>query len=154
MPALEAIRKIGFFKDLSDDEIERIAALCKEKSYQSGEIIIEEDMPGEAIYIMETGKVRVVKMEGGNERSLAEAGPGEHVGEMSLIDGMTTSARVVASEPTECFLLYKEDFDLLLASDDKLHIKILRTITCKMAERLRRTTEDLMVWKLEFNEEF
>ncbi|MCX6356587.1 MAG: cyclic nucleotide-binding domain-containing protein, partial [Candidatus Aureabacteria bacterium] len=79
-----------------------------------------------------------------------EHGAGEHVGEMSLIDGMNTSARVIAEEPTECLVLYKEDLDLLLASDDKLQIKVLRVINRTLAERLRRTSEDLMVWKLEF----
>ena len=67
---------------------------------------------------------------------------------------MTTSARVIAEESTECLVLYKEDFDLLLATDDKLHIKVLRAINRTLAGRLRRTSEDLMVWKLEFNEEF
>jgi len=154
MPGLEVLKKVGIFKDLDDEELKRVAALCKEQNYQPGDIIIEEDKPGEALYILQSGSARVVKMEGGNERGIAEVGSGEHVGEMSLIDGMTTSARVVAQEPSECLVLLKEDLDLLLASDDKMCIRVLQAITKTLAERLRRTSEDLMVWKLEFNEEF
>ena len=154
MPGPDVLRKVGIFKDLDDEELKRVAKLCKEQNYQPGDIIIEEDKPGDALYILKSGKARVVKMEGGNERSIAEVGPGEHVGDMSLIDGMTTSARVVAQEPVECLMLLKEDLDLLLASDDKMCITVLRAITKTLAERLRRTSEDLMVWKLEFNEEF
>jgi len=150
----EALKKVGILKYLDDDEMERIAALCKEETFAEGDIIIEEDKPGEALYIIESGRARVVKLEGGYERKLADVRAGETVGEMSLIDGMTTSARVVAEEETECLILYKEDFDLLLASNDQLHIKVLRAITRTLAMRLRRTSEDLMVWKLEFNEEF
>ena len=154
MPGPEVLKKVGIFMDLDDEELKRVAALCKEQNYQPGDIIIEEDKPGEALYILQSGTARVVKMEGGTERSIAEVGSGEHVGEMSLIDGMTTSARVVAQEPSECLVLLKEDLDLLLASDDKMCIRVLRAITKTLAERLRRTSEDLMVWKLEFNEEF
>ncbi len=150
----DVLKKVGIFRELEEGEIERVAALCKEAGFEKGDIIIEEDSPGEALYILESGRARVVKMEGGVERSLAEVKSGEHVGEMSLIDGMTTSARVIAEESTECLVLYKEDFDLLLATDDKLHIKVLRAINRTLAGRLRRTSEDLMVWKLEFNEEF
>ena len=154
MPGPEVLKNVSIFKELDEEELRRVAALCKEKDYQPGEIIIEEDTPGEALYILETGKVRVVKMEGGNERSIAEVGSGDHVGEMSLIDGMATSARIVAEEPTECLVLLKEDLDLLLETDDKMCIRVLRAITKTLAKRLRRTSEDLIVWKLEFSEEF
>ncbi len=153
MPDPEMIRKVPIFTDLTDKEIEQIQALCKVQVFQPGEIIIEEDTPGQALFVIRSGRARVAKLEGGCERNLAEVGAGEHVGEMSLVDGMNTSARVVADETTECIVLYKEDFDLLLAGDDQLHISILRVITRTLAERLRRTSEDLMVWKLEFNEE-
>lgn len=150
----QMLKNVSIFKDLSEDEIQRIAALTKDRVFQHGDIVIEEDRPGEALYLLRSGRARVAKIEGGYERNLAEVGSGELVGEMSLIDGMNTSARVIAEEPTECLVLYKEDFDLLLASDDKLQIKVLRAINRTLVERLRRTSEDLMVWKLEFNEEF
>jgi len=148
----EDIKKIGLFRNLTDEEASRVADLCKEMNYQAGDIIIEEDRPGEAIYLLETGSARVVKVEGDAEHEIAEISSGEHVGEMSLIDGMTTSARVVAKEPCKCIALYKEDLDLLLNSDDKLHINVLRAMIRTLAERLRRTSEDLILWKAEFNE--
>ena len=86
------------------------------------------------------------------EKQLAFVGDGEHIGEMSLLDEMRTSARIIAESPTECLVLYKEDLDLLMKTDDKLHIKILHAMIRTMALRLRRTDEDLMLWKMEFNE--
>ena len=149
----EILKNVSIFKNLSDDEAEKVTNLCGEQKFEPGDIIIEEDTKGEGLYIIRSGKARVVKLEGGYERNIAEVGPGEHIGEMSLIDDMNTSARVVAEEPTVCLALRKEDLDLAMDSDDKLHIKILRSITATLTERLRRTSEDLMVWKLEFNED-
>lgn len=153
MSLLDLLQKVEMFKGLTFPEVNKIGNLCKEKSFKPGEIIIEEDKPGEALYIMKSGKARIVKMEGGQERQLAYASEGEHLGEMSLMDDMRTSARVIAEEPTECLVLYKEDLDLLLQTDDKLHIKILRAMIRTLTLRLRRTSEDLMVWKMDFTEE-
>ncbi len=148
----EDIKKIGLFKNLTDEEASRVGDLCKETDYQPGDIIIEEDRPGEALYLLRTGSARVVKVEGDEEHEIAEIEAGEHVGEMSLIDGMTTSARVVTKEACKCIALYKEDLDLLLNSDDKLHINVLRAMIRTLAERLRRTSESLILWKVEFDD--
>jgi len=153
MSLLELLEKVEMFKGLTFPEVNKIGALCKEMAYQPEDIIIEEDKPGEALYIIKSGKVRIVKIEGGEERRIVEAGEGQHLGEMSLMDDMTTSARVIAEEPTECLALYKEDLDLLLESDDKLHIKMCRAMNRTLTQRLRRTSEDLMVWKMEFTDD-
>jgi CRP-like cAMP-binding protein len=152
MSLMELLQKVEMFKGLTFPEVNKIGALCKEKAFKPGEIIIEEDKTGEALFIIKKGKARVVKMEGKDEKRLAQVSEGEHIGEMSLMDEMTTSARVIAEEPMECLVLYKEDLDLLLQTDDKLHIKILRSMIRTLTLRLRRTSEDLMVWKMEFNE--
>ena len=153
MSLLELLEKVEMFKDLTFPEVNKIGALCKETSFMPGDIIIEEGKPGEALYIIKSGKARIVKMEGDQERQLAEAGEGEHLGEMSLMDDMTTSARVVAEEPTECLVLHKEDLDHLLQTDDKLHVKILRVVIRTLTQRLRRTSTDLMLLKMDFAED-
>ena len=153
MSLLDLLQKVEMFKGLTFPEVNKIGALCKETTFETGDLIIEEDKPGEALFIIKSGKARVVKMEGKQERQLAEVGDGEHIGEMSLMDDMMTSARVIAEATTECLVLYKEDLDLLLQTDDKLHIKMLRAMICTMALRLRRTSEDLMLWKMDFTED-
>jgi len=153
MSLLELLQKVEMFKTLTFPEVNKIGALCKEASFEPGAIIIEEDKPGEALYIIKSGRARIVKMEGGQEKKLAEAREGEHLGEMSLMDDMTTSARVVAEENTECLVLYKEDLDLLFQTDNELHVKILRSMIRTLTLRLRRTSEDLMLWKMEFTED-
>lgn len=152
MSLMDLLQKVEMFKGLTFPEVNKIGALCKETTFEPGDIILEEDKPGEALFIIKSGKARVVKMEGGMEKQLAQVGDGEHIGEMSLMDEMRTSARVIAEATTECLVLHKEDLDLLMKTDDKLHIKILRAMIRTMALRLRRTDEDLMLWKMEFNE--
>jgi len=152
MSLMELLQKVEIFKGLTFPEVNKIGALCKELKFESGDIIIEEDKPGEALFIIKQGKARVVKMEGSNEKQIAQVGEGEHIGEMSLMDEMTTSARVIAEEPMECLVLYKEDLDLLLQTDATLNNKMLRAMIRTLALRLRRTSTDLMVWKMEFNE--
>lgn len=152
MSLMELLQNVDMFKDLSIPEVNKIGALCKEKTFQAGDIIIEEDTPGESLYIIKSGSAKVVKVEGGEERHLADICCGEHVGEMSLMDGARTSARVIATETAECLELTKEDLDLLMNTDDKLHIKVLRSMIRTMALRLRRTSEDLMIWRMDFDE--
>jgi CRP/FNR family cyclic AMP-dependent transcriptional regulator len=152
MSLMDLLQKVDLFKGLSFPEVNKIGALCKETSYKEGDIIIEEDQPGEALYVIKSGKARVVKVEGGKEKHVADVAAGELVGEMSIMDNMTTSARVIAEAPTECLVLKREDLDLLLKSDDKLHIKILRALIRTMTLRLRRANQDLILWKMDFNE--
>ncbi|HRU39724.1 MAG TPA: cyclic nucleotide-binding domain-containing protein, partial [Candidatus Goldiibacteriota bacterium] len=83
----ENLKKAGLFRDLSDSELEVVMKKVFEKTYKKGSMLFVEGMPGEVLYIIIEGGIDVTKKgRDGSEIEVAKLGPGEIVGEMSLID--------------------------------------------------------------------
>ena len=97
------------------------------------------------MYLVIEGKVRASLFdEHGNELVLAELGPGEFLGEMSMIDGLPRSATVIAEEPTKLAVLSREAFLKILRENPDMSVNVIRALVA----RLRRT--DDMVEALAF----
>jgi len=85
-------------------DLERLAARMQERTFPAGASLMTADQPGESIYILLDGSVKVhLSLPGGTEVILAVLGPGEVVGEMSLADSLGHSASVRTLE--ECTFL-------------------------------------------------
>ncbi|MFO8058281.1 MAG: cyclic nucleotide-binding domain-containing protein [bacterium] len=148
MEGFEFLKNTSLFDGLSLAEMKQLWNICENRTYEPGEIIIEQDRPGQGLYIIKKGTVKVQRVEGGQVSELVELGPGSHVGEMSLVDRAPTSARVVAGDQgAEAFEIASESFEELLQSDDKIAIKVYRVFTETFCERLRKTTAELSVLK-------
>ena len=78
------LRTVPLFTKLEDAELQRFAELTREKSYPKGSVILFEDDPGDSLFIVRDGRVKVVLVgEDGREVILGVLGPGEHFGELS-----------------------------------------------------------------------
>ena len=86
MDIARLLRETALFTNLDDDELEAVAKCVHEESFASGETIIEEGTPGDALYIVRHGRVKVDKVASDKRLALAELGPSEAFGEMSLLD--------------------------------------------------------------------
>jgi len=85
------------------------------QKYKKGNIVLLEQENGAALFVIVSGKVKVVRMdEDGREVILSMFGPGEFFGEMSLLDGQARSASVVATVKSELFMIHRRDFLELL----------------------------------------
>ena len=74
--------------------------MTRERSYPKGSVIVFEDDPGDSLFIVRHGRVKVVLIgEDGREVILGILGVSEHFGELSLIDGQPRSAHVIAMVP-------------------------------------------------------
>ncbi|MDE3054590.1 MAG: cyclic nucleotide-binding domain-containing protein, partial [Gemmatimonadota bacterium] len=83
-------------------ELQRFADLTREKSYPRGSVILFEDDPGDSLFIVRRGRVKVVLVgEDGREVILGVLGVGEHFGELALIDDRPRSAHVIAMEDSD-----------------------------------------------------
>jgi tetratricopeptide (TPR) repeat protein len=148
MEGFEFLKNTSLFDGLSLTEMKSLWTICETKVFDPGEILIEQDKPGHALYVIKRGDVVVQKIEGNNTNDLAKLGPGAHLGEMSLIDNAPTSARVVAGQDgVQAFEITRDKFDELLQSDDKIAIKVYKVFISTMAERLRNTTKELAAAK-------
>jgi tetratricopeptide (TPR) repeat protein len=148
MNGFEFLKDTSLFERLSLAEMKRLWNICEIQSLDPGEIFIEQDRPGQALFVVKWGTVVVMRVEGQNATKIVELGPGAHVGEMSLIDNAPTSARVVAGpNGAQVFEITRDKFDELLESDYHLALKIYKVFIETLASRLRKTTTDMSALK-------
>src|SRR5512135_3727310 len=96
---IDFLRNIELFSGLDEEELNQISSKVVLKEFKKNEVILYEEDTNEFMYIVLFGKVTVVKTtEDGKEIILAAHQSGEFFGEMSLIDGMTSPATVMATE--------------------------------------------------------
>jgi CRP-like cAMP-binding protein len=142
---IEKIQEGLLFRGLSFDETRMVARISELVEKRDGETIIEENAIGEGLYLIVSGAVRVLH----EEKTLSELGEGELFGEMSLIDDVLTSARVVAVGDARLLKIAKLDLDRLMKEKDRLATKIYRSFCMVLADRLRKA--DRMMGGVEDN---
>ena len=127
------LRNVPIFNELSDQELEKIAALGVRKKYKKGSIILLEEETGAALFVIITGKVKIVRMDDdGREVILSILGESDFFGEMAILDGLTRYASVVATSKSELFMIHRRDFLKLLNDYPMVAIALLRELTGRL----------------------
>jgi CRP-like cAMP-binding protein len=108
---------------------EQIARLLKERRFAKGETVIREGTGGAAFFLIESGEA-AVSSKGAHLRTL---GPGDHFGEVALIDGGPRSATVTATTDLVCYGLTFWEFRPLVERNGTIAWKLLQAL----AQRLR-----------------
>lgn len=135
----ELLKKIQLFSSLSDAEIQLIGSKMPVKQYRKNETILYEEDTNEYMYIILEGKVRIVQItEDGKETILAMHKAGDFFGEMSLIDGKTMPATVMAAENTLTSVISKKDFYSLIHAHPKVSEKLLEILCTRLRESWER----------------
>jgi serine/threonine protein phosphatase PrpC len=142
---IEVLRRMPFFKDLDMKEIIRVVNMTEVRGYQPGDLMIAEGQPGEEMFIILTGKVKLHK----GDAFIANMGPGHFVGELSLIDSQPRSASVTAEDASRALVLRRQDFTRLVKSESALASRLLWNVLQVVTERLRKTTVDLAGARME-----
>jgi CRP/FNR family cyclic AMP-dependent transcriptional regulator len=139
MPSETAyLSPITLFSELSPDELSVIAGRLKQRSFRADEVIFKQGEPGDAMYIIRLGRVRIYSQdESGKELTLNVYQEGEFFGEFSLIDGEPRSASAEAVEPTEALVLRNRDLIAILSDHPEIAVSLMRGLV----SRLRYTTE-------------
>lgn len=131
----EFLATVPLFKGLQLADLGRFGELLREKSYPKGSVILFEDDPGDALFIVRTGRVKVVLVaEDGREVILGLLGVGEHFGELSLIDDQPRSAHVIAMEESSLLVLRRDDFRRRVEANPSVAWSLLT----ELSRRLRR----------------
>jgi CRP-like cAMP-binding protein len=126
----EALRGVGIFRGLGDDELRRIAEMTSEVSFEPGNLLIESGHPGSGAFVILDGRVAV------HARGVdTELGPGEVVGELALLRSDSKRiARVQALTRVECVAIDRAAFRSLLASDVHLAIALLENVANRVPD--------------------
>src|SRR5579862_7651365 len=111
----DQLARVSFFDGLSREALALIAEVTAEEAHATGTKIFQYGDPGDKLFIILEGKVRISReVSGMGEEALAVLGPGEVFGEMSLLDDSPRSADARAHERCRLLVITKESFDDLL----------------------------------------
>ena len=123
------LEKLPLFQDLTADQIEQAHQVLHLKRVKAGVTLMLEDQPGDLVYIVAEGSLKICGRFGDNETLIALRGPGEVVGEMSVLDGMNRSANVVVQEESLLFWIGRTDFWSILWEMPPLSYNLMRLLT-------------------------
>ena len=140
----DLIRQAAIFADLEDEELDAVAEICKEHKFKFGQTIFKEGEPGNRLFIIASGDVRISRdVPGSGEEALTVLKPGACFGEMAVLDRSERSTDAIAN--TDCTLLTitRPDFEMLLDFNRELGYKILWSVVRLLCERLRVTNDNL-----------
>ena len=108
------------------------------KTYKNGQVIITEFQHGDSFYLIQSGKVRLVKCVNGVNKNLDILKPGEFMGEMAILDNSPRSATCIASGPVECLEFNKANFEQLITGNPQLALILLKLFCKRIYDQKRR----------------
>ena len=154
------IRHVPLFSQLTDEQVDLVAANIERRRFKKGQAVIEQGRKSDTLFIVLTGRAHVAIDQDSDQFRLASAGlptktgksrrsrplgearevivamlrPGDHFGEMSMIDGSPHSATVRAEVATEVLALGRADFMSCLAENMAMTYTVMESLT----QRLRQ----------------
>ena len=140
MKKIKLLQSVELFWDLKDEELGYISEKMVARKYDPGNFIFLEESDGEQCFFVVKGSVKVTRLsKDGREVILAMLNEGDFFGEMSLLDGKSRSANVIALEKTEVLTLNRKDFLIVLQEYPKIAIQLLK----ELASRLRKSDRQI-----------
>jgi CRP-like cAMP-binding protein len=131
------------FADLGADELQRISGLCHTQQLALGEMLFQKGDPGNALYGVRRGQIRIeTGASDGSRLTLNFMGPGDLFGEVAVLDGESRTADAMAGEPSELFVLRREDFLAHLEREPRVAVKLIRLLCRRirwMSERMEES---------------
>jgi CRP-like cAMP-binding protein len=136
---LELIRRVPLFSQLTPAQSELIAGSVAKRRFRRGEIIVEQGKKTNALFILLTGRARVVTADArGREVILASLSSGDHVGEMSLIDNDPHSATVRAETQVDALVLGRAEFARCLPENTSMAYAVMRGLVQRLRHADRK----------------
>ncbi len=135
-----SLGELDLFQGLPPERLTELNGLLRGQTVQAGTHFITAEQPGEVVYVLLEGTVKIyVTRSDGREVILAFLGPGDTVGEMSLVDSAGRSANVVTTEPSRLLWMDRATFQTCLRTLTPLANNLVRLL----ANRLRFANEQI-----------
>ncbi len=137
--AREALEGCVLFQHVDVQGLDACLACLRLRRFKRDETVFHQGDPGDALYIVASGRVKVVlpSPDASEGAILATLARGQFFGELAMLDGQPHSADVVAIEPTETLVLGRVDFERLFESEPSIR----RSLVLALARELRRLTD-------------
>jgi CRP-like cAMP-binding protein len=128
---IDHMRKVPLFRGMPNSALETVADRASETTFVDRETVTREGDPGETFYIVIEGRLNVSQ----HGTFIRELGPGDFLGEISLVDGRPRTATVTAVGPVQALVIRRADFLEMVEWDSAVRLGILTALT----ERIRKT---------------
>jgi CRP/FNR family transcriptional regulator/CRP/FNR family cyclic AMP-dependent transcriptional regulator len=135
---VDFLKKVPLFSELDEGELQQLAGVMREQHYKKHTTIVHVDDPGNALYILKSGLVKVtIEDQHGYEMILRILYPTDFFGDMSLLDGMPRSATVTTQEFSDVLTISRDHFLNIIEKSPKILLKM----TSVVSQRLRKANE-------------
>ncbi|MDR0447040.1 MAG: Crp/Fnr family transcriptional regulator [Treponema sp.] len=108
------------------------------RTFQAGEMIFSEFEPGDAFYLIQSGRVELVKIIGDIEKTLDILQPSEMFGEMALLENSPRSATAIALDVVKVLEFNRQNFEILMLGNPKIALTLLKMFTKRIYDSKRR----------------
>ena len=109
------------------------------KEFPRGTVLFREGDPGKDMYVVQTGRVTIHKRVGDVEKVLTTLGPGEFLGEMSILNNRPRSATATCAEACKLLVIDAKTFEAMIRGNAEIAIRMIK----KLADRLQETNEQI-----------
>ena len=109
------------------------------KAFPKGTVLFREGEPGKEMYVVQSGRVNVSKKVGEVEKILSSMGPGEFLGEMSILNNKPRSATATCAEDAKLLVVDARTFEAMIRGNAEIAIRMIK----KLADRLAEANEQI-----------
>lgn len=151
MSVVNVLKQADIFDELTNTQLELIASICSERHYQAGDIIFQENLPGDELYVIAGGEVGIEvdpslvgKDEDSSSHIIATLRRGQSFGEVSLVDeGLRSAGARCTQADTHLVVIPRDKLMLLCDTYPQLGYRLMRNLAADLAMKIRQT--DLQV---------
>lgn len=146
MSIAAVLKQADIFDEMTDAQLELVASICTERHYQAGDIIFEENTPGDEMFVIASGEVHIQVTPAvlGNRNTtmhtIATLRRGQSFGEVALVDqGLRSAAARCAMHDTHLIVIPRDKLMLLCDTYPQLGYRLMRNLAADLAMKIRHT---------------
>jgi CRP/FNR family cyclic AMP-dependent transcriptional regulator len=149
MVSVEVLNKVDLFKGLNNEELEKVARICREHTFEDGQLCVSEGGKAEDLYILQKGKVAIeleIRYSGRRVKAaIATLGPGRVFGWSALVEPHVLTASVSCEEKAEIIAIKGADLLDLFQKDNHIGYVVMKNLAAVIGLRLTRTRQRLAI---------
>lgn len=151
MSVISVLKQADIFYELSSTQLELVASICDERHFQAGDLIFEENSPGNELYVIASGEVAIYlnpavlgKESQAESETVSTLRRGQSFGEVALVDeGLRSAGARCSEQDTQLLVIPREKLMLLCDTSPQLGYRLMRNLAADLAMKVRST--DLLV---------
>ena len=142
----EFLKNTVLFEDLTEEELVEIILIGRQRSIKKDSVIFATGDPGDSLFLIMEGSVRISIFQSGGEEALAVLNAADFFGEMTLFDFQPRSAHAIAHEDCSLFEVRYTPLLKLFSSHHEIGYKFLWSFCKTLTKRLRNTNEKFNIF--------